>query len=248
MNAVVWLCLVCLISSVASVKFPKDINRCPYGDQPCIVAESKRVLHNSGKGHPGLNLISTDPLHISEITLKQGSESPVNIELNFKEIDLIGLTAHNVYGITGFNKDPIGDYVFKLKGPVLHLIGPYKISGRVLILPIQGEGASNITLVSPDITIKFTGKTTTRNGKEYLYTDDLKLSFTIEKFIVRLDNLYNGDKVLGDSTNLFLNENWEEIFNELKLSIFDAFGLIVSNLINQVFRKIPYNELFSNQS
>lgn len=70
----------------------------------------------------------------------------------------------------------------------------------------------------------------------------------LRRFIVRLDNLYNGDKVLGDSTNLFLNENWEEIFNELKLSIFDAFGLIVSNLINQVFRKIPYNELFSNQS
>lgn len=63
---------------------------------------------------------------------------------------------------------------------------------------------------------------------------------------MQLDNLYNGDKVLGDSTNLFLNENWEEIFNELKRSIFDAFGLIMQNIINTVFRKIPYNELISN--
>lgn len=69
---------------------------------------------------------------------------------------------------------------------------------------------------------------------------------SLSRFIVKLDNLYNGDKVLGDSTNLFLNENWQEIFNELKRSIFDAFGLIVANLMNQVFRKIPYNELFSN--
>lgn len=63
---------------------------------------------------------------------------------------------------------------------------------------------------------------------------------------MQLDNLYNGDKLLGDSTNLFLNENWEEIYNELKRSIFDAFGLIIQNVMNQVFRKIPYNELFSN--
>lgn len=63
---------------------------------------------------------------------------------------------------------------------------------------------------------------------------------------MHLTNLYNGDKILGDSTNLFLNENWQEIFNELKRSIFDAFGLIMQNIINSVFRKIPYNELFSN--
>lgn len=34
----------------------------------------------------------------------------------------------------------------QVKGPALYLVGPYKISGRVLVLPIQGEGKSNITL------------------------------------------------------------------------------------------------------
>lgn len=63
------------------------------------MAESNRVLHSHSGGHPGLNLIKIDPLHISEITLKQGSESPVNIELNFKEIDLVGLGAHDFYSI-----------------------------------------------------------------------------------------------------------------------------------------------------
>lgn len=77
----------------------KDIQRCKFGDSDCIVAESNRVLHSSAKGHAGLNLIQIDPLHISDITLKQGSESPVNIELNFKETDLIGLQAHDFYSI-----------------------------------------------------------------------------------------------------------------------------------------------------
>lgn len=61
-----------------------------------------------------------------------------------------------------------------------------------------------------------------------------------------MDNLYNGDRALGESTNLFLNENWKEIFDELKQSIFDAFTLIVQNLLNNVFNKVPYAELFAN--
>lgn len=49
----------------------------------------------------------------------------------------------------GFQANPAGKYVLVVKGtgnPNLYLVGPYKISGRVLILPIQGEGISNITL------------------------------------------------------------------------------------------------------
>ncbi|KAJ6635879.1 Protein takeout [Pseudolycoriella hygida] len=228
--------------------FAKDINKCKVGDTDCIIAESNRVLHANAGGHAGLNLIQVDPLHISQITLKQGSESPVNVELNFKETDLIGLKAHKFYSVKGFQKDKEGVYEIKLKGPVLYLIGPYKISGRVLILPIQGEGKSNITLVAPDLAIKFTGKTIAKNGKDYLYTDDLKLTFTIERLYMQLDNLYNGDKVLSDSTNLFLNENWVEIYNELKRSIFDAFSLIVQNTINTVFRKICFFKNFYTTS
>lgn len=62
---------------------------------------------------------------------------------------------------------------------------------------------------------------------------------------MNLENLYNGDKLLGDATNKFMNENWLEIFNEIKHSIFDAFGLISENMFTSVFRKLPYNELFS---
>lgn len=47
---------------------------------------------------------------------------------------------------SGFGKDPTGKYEFRMTGPVLHLVGPYTISGQVLILPIQGKGHSNMTL------------------------------------------------------------------------------------------------------
>lgn len=57
-------------------------------------------------------------------------------------------------------------------------------------------------------------------------------------------NLFNGDKMLGETTNHFLNENWQDIFNEIKGSIFDAFSLIAQSMLNNMFAHHDYNDLF----
>lgn len=44
------------------------------------------------EGHSGIALIPIDPLHIPSIGIKQGTDSPVNIELKFTDVDLIGLS------------------------------------------------------------------------------------------------------------------------------------------------------------
>lgn len=136
----------------------------------------------------------------------------------------------------------------------------------MLVLPIQGNGQSNITLckspsirptvanrssfklfdfaVNPVLSISFDGKTVIRNGKEYLGMEKFRLSFTVSRIHFDFQNLYNGDKLLGDSTNRFLNENWNDIFKEIKANIFDAFSLIAENVIRNVFNKVPYQDLF----
>ena len=60
---------------------------------------------------------------------------------------------------------------------------------------------------------------------------------------MNFDNLFNGDKLLGDTTNLFLNENWEEVVNELKPALEIAIGGIFASVIDPVFSKFAYNEL-----
>lgn len=59
---------------------------------------------------------------------------------------------------------------------------------------------------------------------------------------MNFENLFNGDKLLGDTTNLFLNENWEDVINELKPALRDAIGAIAGNVIRSVFSKFPYND------
>lgn len=81
----------------------------------------------------------------------------------------------------GFGENPNGQYELRLRGPSFVLKGPYTINGRILILPIQGQGSSNFTLENPELHVKFTGKTRQKNGKVHLYTDDLRMTFKISR-------------------------------------------------------------------
>lgn len=124
--------------------------------------------------------------------------------------------------------------------------------------------------MNPELLIKFDGKKVEKNGKVYMKPENTRLSFTTTRIYMRLDNLYNGDKVhinfeksdhfrkyylhqiflyflqaLGESTNAFLNDSWNEVFPEIRKSVFDALSQIVESYLSNVFTKIPYNELFA---
>lgn len=58
-------------------------------------------------------------------------------------------------------------------------------------------------------------------------------------------HLFSGkDKLLSDTTNAFLNENWSEILKELKPVLRKAIGDIAASVISPVFAEFPYDSLF----
>lgn len=68
--------------------------------------------------------------------------------------------------------------------------------------------------------------------------------FETSRLYLKLENLFNGNKALGDNMNLFLNENWQIILDELKPAVRETLAQILSGVINAVFDKLPYNDLF----
>lgn len=78
----------------------------------------------------------------------------------------------------GFGSELIGKKEIRINAPVISLVGNYSINGRVLILPIQGDGRCNLTLDNLVFIMKFNGKSVTKNGKEYLKPDKFKAAFT----------------------------------------------------------------------
>lgn len=222
-----------------------DINKCHAGDYPCVSKAITDVVSRVANGHPGLNLPAIDPLHVKAINIAQGASSPVSIQLDLMNQDLIGLKNIKVQTVRGFEKIPDGQ-VFNVNATLaqVKLLGDYKIDGRVLVLPIVGQGKSNLTLNNLKINIKYTVRSTIKNNKVYTQTNKLRFTFDVDRLYIYLENLFNGDKALSDNMNLFLNENWRDIFQELKPSIEDAFSQIVNSLINSVFAKVPYSDFY----
>lgn len=153
--------------------------------------------------------------------------------------------------------------------PKVTITGKYKIDGRVLVLPIQGEGNAHLVFDNANLVVKYKPKVIEKNGKQYIQTDKFNLDFDTSRLHINLENLFNGDKALGDNMNQFLNEvmfayfnhilnycnnpfflnfflnqNWRDILNELKPAITFAVEEILKGLINRIFLKIPYGDIF----
>lgn len=124
------------------------------------------------------------------------------------KLGLILKLTYSVIFYRGFGPDPNGQYEMRLKGPLFILKGPYTINGRILVLPIQGSGVSNFTLENPELHVKWTGKSKVKNGKTHLYTDDLRMTFKITRMQAYFQNLFNGDKALGELKSNVLLRNF----------------------------------------
>ncbi|TMW50183.1 hypothetical protein DOY81_004742 [Sarcophaga bullata] len=221
---------ICLTYSV-NAKFPEDPKPCKYGDSDCLTKIIEYFMHEKSQGDGSINLVKLDPLEVNKIVMKQGADSPVNIDLVFTKNNIYGLKSAKVVKVSGFGKDLTQKHEVVLKADQLDLVGDYKVDGKILILPIKGSGTSNITMTNVVFKIRFTGTPMEIDGATYMKLDKLQLIPEPERMIFKIDNLFNGDKALGDNMNLFLNENWADIYKEMRATIASAFGKIFESVI-----------------
>lgn len=52
--------------------------------------------------------------------------------------------------------------------------------------------------------------------------------------------------VTGNNMNLFLNENWEELLNEMQPPFEEALRSGFISIGQQFFNRIPYNQIFTD--
>lgn len=94
-------------------------------------------------GYPKYGIPQLEPLSVSSISVDTGSKQ---IGLSLK------MSNTKIWGIKNANYDsakidiPNRSIEFLWSNPRLEVIGDYVMSGKVLILPIKGDGPGNITL------------------------------------------------------------------------------------------------------
>lgn len=86
--------------------------------------------------------------------------------------------------------------VLDLDIPDLELRGTYSTKGKILVLPIEGEGPC---VLKPSGKFKYTGIFVRyqKDGVSYLKLKDNKVEYELLAASFKFDNLFNGNKKLG---------------------------------------------------
>ncbi|KAK3929110.1 Protein takeout [Frankliniella fusca] len=191
-----------------------------------------------------LGVFRLDPLFISKVVIDQGN-GPVSIDLQFTDLHIHGLKDAKIKD--DMNASTTKPIYFSGKTQIakgITLKGQYKVNGKVLVLPIQGEGECELNLENVSALFALHCHEETKDGLRYLNIDDFKFTFDTTLLKIRLENLFKGNKELSNNMNTFLNENWKEILQELKPGIQDAFGIAFKEITNRIFSKVPVQNLF----
>ncbi|KAJ9577480.1 hypothetical protein L9F63_005981 [Diploptera punctata] len=193
------------------------------------------------KGIPELKMASVDPMVIPRVSVTQGS-GPVSIDSTFTNLHVEGITN---YKINKMHVDPDNHRIdIEVELPYMYVYGDYTINGKVLVLPIQGNGDSWSNYTDVTGTAALIGHKETRKGEDFWKLDKLNFSLAVKRAIIHMNNLFNGNKQLGDSMNKFMSDNWEVVFEELKPVVDEAISAILYDVAIKVFDRFPMNQLF----
>ncbi|KAG5681947.1 hypothetical protein PVAND_011348 [Polypedilum vanderplanki] len=239
-----------LLINFAFGQYPSNYPRCNFGDSECIMKAVSQVLKLAVDGIPEMKIPGFEPLYVKTVSILQDGNSNVAIKLTLNDALIYGISNASIYKINGFEEDPKkSKYEIHAKLPNLKIVSKYNIDGKILILPIQGNGNGLLNFKDADLKFKFKLEPFAKEDSQ-LYTkiSKIRLQFNTSKFTINLENLFNGNKALGDNMNQFVNENWEIIFQELRPAITEALTKVVSGIVDSVFQTVPYKSLFLEKS
>lgn len=90
------------------------------------------------------------------------------------------------------------------------------------------------------------GQRYTKDGKEYVKIDNCTVKTKVEVVKIKLDNLFNGDKVLGELGNRLINENVDLLKPDFIPAFEKAFANVYKRISNDILALAPIDELLPN--
>jgi len=232
-----------LANAVEAKDLPANFDKCKRDANfdKCLVDAVNNAIVILKTGNKEFGIPPLEPLAVKSLVIDAGT-APINLKQTLKNIlvhDMISTSKVQRYR-TDLEKHLI---ICDSKTDRIEMIGDYEMSGRILLLPITGSGKANITLLNTKIEHRLIGEPFERDGVKYMRLKEYRVELNPKRVYMHFENLFN-DPLLSQTMNRFLNDNWELVFNELKIGYAKSFGKIFRNISNKLFEKIPFDSIF----
>ncbi|KAJ8922057.1 hypothetical protein NQ315_008698 [Exocentrus adspersus] len=202
-----FLLAIQVVNIHCSLKLPSYLKPCSLSDpnlDECCLKHGKEALPYLVKGDRKYNIPNLSPLFLPMLSVQASNA----LHVTMTDIYAYGLERADLKRIRQFfyilfnvenKKVSVTLFIDNLQ-----LIGKYDMNGKILILPIQGNGDFNITTVNGVYRYNFEYTLTRKNNEDHMVVKDNDvMTFELEDAFIVLDNLFHGDEVLGEHFILF---------------------------------------------
>lgn len=239
------LAFVC-VQSIYCKSLPSYLKSCKRKDpalNKCVKEMLETLIKRSPKGLPELKIPQMEPFVIPKVTVDQGSSEAVNLKATFNDLTTTGLTKAQVTDVkVVLEPEPSFDFAFHI--PALRMESNYIIDGKVLVVPIKGSGRSDVNLTDVTGRVKLGAKFVEKNGKKHIQLTKRDMELGTKNAHFHFDNLFDGNKELGETTNTFINENWREIYKEVKPVVAETIANVARTYLKNVLDEYSYDDIF----
>ncbi|XP_031635979.1 protein takeout-like [Contarinia nasturtii] len=225
---------------------PQILKQCQKNDpklNECLKNAIESVRPNLAKGIPELLIPKCEPLKVPEIRIIQNAGA-IRVESQYNDVIIHGLSNFTLRDI---NVDPVSKrFRADLWFPHLQMTSNYIIQGKVLLMPLVGNGLATGNFSDVDATITIKKKDSSDVDRAHENSEkigDIKVEFNIGSASVKLDNLFNGEPEIGEMMNGFLNNNWREITAEIRPALAESIERILYGIANQLDKKYGLNNI-----
>lgn len=157
-----------------------DIKLCKVADLECIKRTIEDILHRYPNGYDQLGLTNLEPLYLDSLNVSSRSNSgrsSIQLNFGFKDINIYGLSKSKVVDAVGFEENPKrSKFEINALVPLMKFKAKYTTKGRVLLLPIVGDGDCEVNLINLTTKVKFKPKVKNEpNGVIRISVDKMKV-------------------------------------------------------------------------
>ncbi|KAL7020780.1 hypothetical protein ACKWTF_011647 [Chironomus riparius] len=233
-----------LVVVCSAEEIPDFLQICHESDpqlSQCVTNSIEALKPLLKTGIPQYDIIGLEPLELGDL-LVAGSKTGQGLQISAKDIKVYG--AGNFFVKNFKIIEYASKYQFDIELPHLWVVGQYVMDGRVLFLPIKGNGnfSGNFTHGKGDVRLKGIHKEV--NGQTHFMVSKLDIKITVQRGKIELENLFGGDKTLGDIINSVINENFETFSQDLIPLIEKSLSRIFKNTGNKIFKRFTLAQLF----
>ncbi|XP_028157405.1 juvenile hormone-binding protein-like [Ostrinia furnacalis] len=213
------------------------ITKCNARDVKCLTNTTNAAIPIFAAGFPEYGVETLDPLFFETI-----DSSSLNIKLIMYNTTVKGLKNCKARTV---QRDVVNSKLFIKIECNVTLNGLYVMSGRLLLIPIEGKGKNhadiNRFITSFNVTLKdVQGK----DGKKHWSIKGWSYTYELEdQSHVRLENLFGGNKVLAKAAEIVVAANGNGIIREIGSPVINTLVVKLADAIQTFFHAVPLEDL-----